>query len=84
MNMKENKLLHDLIDYENDFKYFLKENKLLKEKYAGKVVLIKNKEVKIVGDTIEEVKKKKALQLGIDVSKSVVEFIPKEDVTLII
>ena len=82
--MKENKLLHDLIDYENDFKYFLKENKLLKEKYAGKVVLIKNKEVKIVGDTIEEVKKKKALQLGIDVSKSVVEFIPKEDVTLII
>jgi hypothetical protein len=80
---KNNQLFHDLIDYEKDLKYFFKESKNLKEKYRGKVILIKNEEVKIVGDTIEEVKKK-ASQLGIDVAKSVVEFIPKEDITLIV
>jgi hypothetical protein len=72
-----------LIDYEKDLKYFFKESKNLKEKYRGKVILIKNEEVKIVGDTIEEVKKRTS-QLGIDVSKSVVEFIPREDITLIV
>lgn len=83
IHIVENRLLHELIDYENDFKYFLKEGELLKEKYRGKVILIKNKEVKVIGETVEEVKEK-AEKLKIDISKSVVQFIPKEEITLII
>jgi len=81
--MVETQLLHDLIDYENDFKWFLKESESLKKDYRGKVILIKNKDIIASGKTIEEVKKK-AEKLKVNIEKSVVQFIPSEDITLVI
>jgi Mn-dependent DtxR family transcriptional regulator len=79
----ETEALHELIDFENDFKWFLKESEKIKEKYRGKVLLIKNKEIKVIGNTIEEIREK-AKKMNIDISKSVVQFVPKEEITLII
>jgi hypothetical protein len=76
-------VLHDLIDYENDFKWFSKERENMIEKYRGKTILIKDKDVKIIGENIEDVKEK-ATKLNIDISKSLVQFIPLEDITFII
>lgn len=81
--MSETQLLHDLIDFENDFKWFLKENKSLKEQFRGKVILIKNRDVIASGNTIEDIKRE-ASKLKVDIEKSVVQFIPLEDITLVV
>lgn len=81
--ISETELLRDLSCYENDFKWFLRESENLKEKFRGKVILIKDKDVKAFGNNVEEVKEK-ASKLKIDIEKAVVQFIPSEDITLII
>lgn len=77
--VNKDQLLQDIINFKNDFKWFLDEY----DKLKGKVILVKDKKIMIVATSMEEVKKK-ASGMNIDVSKSVIQFIPEKEITMII
>jgi len=67
----------------SDINWFYTNYETFKEEFRGKVIAINNQEVVINANNIEELKAK-AKKQGIDLAKSVIKFIPKEDVILIL
>jgi len=67
----------------SDINWFYTNYKTFKEKFGGKVIAIINQEVVINANNIEELKAI-AKKQGIDLAQSVIKFIPKEDVILIL
>ena len=82
MRMK-NTIVSNLVDFDINLKWFLKKLPELRKKYPGKVILIKEKKVKVVGRSIEEVVRK-AKGMGLDPSRELIRYIPKEEITVII
>ena len=75
--------LTSLVEYEREFKTFIKNLDKIKKKYKGKVVLVKNGKVLIAGNSIEEVVEK-AREMKLDPAKEVIQFVPEKETTLII
>jgi len=67
----------------SDINWFYTNYETFKEEFRGKVIAINNQEVVINANNIEELKAK-AKKQGIDLAQSVIKFIPKEDVILIL
>jgi len=65
--------------FEKDMNWYLQKSESLKENFRGRFILIKDSEVKLSAETAEELRGK-AEKAGIDISLSVVEFIPKKDI----
>lgn len=83
VTINDNVILQLLNEYERDAKWFFRNYESLKKKFRGKYVLVKNKEVKAVANSMEELKRK-AKKLNLNVATSVVKFIPKKDIVVII
>ena len=66
-----------------DINWFYTNYETFKEEFRGKVIAINNQQIIINSNNIEELKAK-AKKLGIDLAQSVIKFIPKEDVILIL
>jgi len=66
-----------------DINWFYTNYETFKEEFRGKVIAINNQQIIINANNIEELKAK-AKKLGIDLAQSVIKFIPKEDVILIL
>ena len=81
INMEQ--MLQSLEKFERDSKWFSENYDELKKKYEGKFVLIKNSRVVASGNNMKEIKQK-AEKEGIDLSKSVVEFISSVETAIII
>jgi len=67
----ENNNLH------SDINWFYTNYKSLKGEFRGKVIAINKQKVVIIADNIDELKAK-AKEQGIDLTKSVIKFIPKK------
>ncbi len=76
-------VLSSLVTFEREFKTFVKNMDEIKKKYRGKVVLVKNGKVLIAGDSVEEVVER-AREMNLDPAKEVIQFVPEEEITLII
>jgi len=77
------KIIQSLERFEKDSKWFSEKYDELKNKYKGKFVLIKDSKVVTSGDSMEEIKRD-AERENIDLSESVVEFIPSVETAIII
>ena len=69
--------------FEKDLKWFSEKYDELKSEYKGKFVLIRDSRVVVSGSNMDEIKQK-AEKENIDLSKSVVEFIPSVETAIII
>jgi hypothetical protein len=76
-------MVKSLEKFEKDLKWFSEKYDELKSKYKGKFVLIRDSRVAVSGSNMDEIKQK-AEKESIDLSKSVVEFIPSVETTIII
>jgi hypothetical protein len=76
-------MLQSLEKFEKDSKWFAEKYDELKNKYKGKFVLIKDSKVVASGNSMEEIKQK-AEKENIDLSESVVEFVPSVEIAIII
>jgi len=77
------KIIQSLERFEKDSKWFSEKYDELKGKYKGRFVLIKNSEVVASGNSMEEIKRA-AEKEDINLSESVVEFIPSVETATII
>lgn len=76
-------LIRTLENFEKDSKWFSENYDELKKKYKGEFVLIKDFRVVASGKSMEEIRQK-AEEEGIDLSESVVEFVPSIETAIII
>ena len=76
-------LLLTFKSFEEDSEWFFKNYEKIKEKHKGEYVLIKEKKIVATAKSVEELVKK-AEELKIDITSSVVRYIPKEDIAAII
>lgn len=79
----EKNIVRDMELFESNFLFFQLEIDSLRKKYLNKFVAIKDKKVIGSASSIEELtpKLKKA---GVDISKTVVEFVPEEETILVL
>lgn len=76
-------IISDLNEFEEDFLFLNKSISSLRKKYANKFVVIKGKDIKGSGDTIEEAISN-AKKKGVDTEKAVIEFISRGEEALIL
>jgi hypothetical protein len=76
-------LIQSLENFENDSKWFSENYDKLKKLYKGKFVLIKDARVVASGKSMEDIRQK-AEEEGINLSESVVEFVPSVETAIII
>jgi nicotinic acid mononucleotide adenylyltransferase len=79
----DNNLLLTFKSFEEDSEWFFRNYEKIKEKHKGEYVLIKEKRIAITAKSVEELIKK-AEELKIDITTSVVRYVPKEDIVAII
>ncbi len=75
--------LESLINFENDSLWFMKNYDKLRADFKGKVVAIKDKKIFMDAEDIDKLLEK-AEKAKIELSKCVVEFIPQEEIIMII
>ena len=73
-----NKELEVLEEIEKNIKFFNEKYNEIREKYRGKWIVIKNREIKLVGNNLDEIyeiiEKKK-----IDIDGALIEYIPEKE-----
>ena len=77
------KIVSSLINYENDFIIFQNEISRLRKDYPNKFVALKNGEIISSGNSIEEIKKD-LISKNIEPSGTVIEFVSKEEIRVIV
>lgn len=75
--------LESLINFENDSLWFMRNYDKLRDDFKGKVIVIKDRKVLMNAEDIDKLIVK-AEKEKIELSKCVVEFIPQEEVIMII
>jgi len=80
--MKTN-TLSSLVTFEREFKSFINNLEEIKKRYKGKVVLVKDGKVLIAGSSFSEVAEK-ARKMGLDPANELIQFVPEEEVKLIL
>ncbi len=78
-----NTLAMELKSFESDFLFFQKEKENLKKNYLNKFVAVHKNEIVASGSSIEEVTRKLE-KIGIDPSKTVIEFVPAEESIIVL
>jgi hypothetical protein len=81
--MQDSEILQILKVAEEDTKWFSEKYEELRDKYEGKVVAIKNRDVVSDADSVEELVEK-VQKKGEDTAYLLIETIPRKDVSFIL
>lgn len=76
-------IVSSLMNYENDFMYFQKEIPKLRKDYPNKFIALKNGEIISSGNSVEEIKQD-LISKKIEPSGTVIEFVSKEEIRVIV